>query len=72
MSCRATCSHPAPALRPVTCADCGMSDLHTFYTSKERGLHLCQTCFGSRSERGIAKEGKPHVSEESHAGSTLS
>lgn len=71
MSCRATCSHPPLPLRPVTCEDCGMSDLHTFYTSKERGVHLCPTCFGSRIERGIAKEREPQTSEACGARSTL-
>lgn len=69
MSCRATCHHPLPPLCPVTCGDCGASDLHTFYTSNQRGLHLCPTCFGSRIERGMAKEGEPQVPEESQPGS---
>ena len=61
MSCRATCQHPAPSLRPVTCMDCGASDLHTFYTLKEKGLYLCPSCFGCRISRGMTKEGGPQT-----------
>jgi hypothetical protein len=64
MSCRATCQPPLPPLSPVTCSDCGVSDLHSFYTSTTRGLHLCPTCFGSRIERGMAKEEEPGLPEE--------
>jgi hypothetical protein len=64
MSCRAICQRPAPPLCPVTCSDCGVSDLRTFYTSKTQGFHLCPTCFGSRIEHGMAKEGEPQVLEE--------
>jgi len=64
MSCRATCQHSPAAQRPVICANCGVSDLHTFYTSTDRGLHLCPTCFGSWVERGLAKEGEPRLLEE--------
>jgi len=64
MSCRATCQHPPPSLRPVTCMGCGVSDLHTFYTLKEKGLHLCPSCFACRISRGMAKEGEPQVDKE--------
>jgi len=64
MSCRATCLRIPPPPHPVSCEDCGLSDLHSFYTSKERGTHLCPTCFGSRSNRGMAKEGEPGESSE--------
>jgi len=56
MSCRATCQHP-PTPRPVICADCKVSDLHTFYTSNELGLHLCPTCFDYRVKSDWAKDG---------------
>jgi len=57
MSCRATCQQP-PTPHPVRCADCGVSDLHTFYTSNELGLHLCPTCFDSRIKRDLAEDGR--------------
>lgn len=72
MSCRATCLQSPPPMCPVTCSDCGASDLDTFYTSSQRGIHLCPACFGSRIERGMAKEGEPQVPEESQSPSVRS
>jgi hypothetical protein len=56
MTCRATCQHP-PTPCPIICADCGDSDLHTFYTSNELGLHLCPACFDSRVTCDLEKDG---------------
>ena len=64
MSCRATCQRSPTPPRPVTCVACGVSDLHTFYTSNKRGIHLCPACYGSQIERGMAKEGERQVPGE--------
>jgi hypothetical protein len=63
MSCRATCQHP-PIPILVICADCGVSDLHTFYTPNELGLHLCPTCFDSRVKCELAKDGRSQPSPQ--------
>ena len=64
MSCRATCQRPFTPPRPVICSDCGVSDLHTFYTSNELRLHLCPTCFSARLECDLAKEGRNQPSPQ--------
>lgn len=48
----------------LACAECGASHLDVFYTSKDRGTHLCPVCFRSRVERGMAREGEPELPEE--------
>ena len=42
---------------PVTCSEYGTGELTEYFTSHALGLQLCQTCFHSRVERGLAKEG---------------
>ena len=42
---------------PVSCSECEAENLTEFFTSQALGLQLCPTCFRSRVERGLAKEG---------------
>ncbi len=51
-------------LAPVSCQDCGAHPLDVFHTAKERGTHLCPTCFHARIARGMAKEGEAQLPEE--------
>ena len=46
--------------RPVVCVDCGARHLEHFYTSRTGGSTLCQWCFQSRVNRGIAREADTH------------
>ncbi len=48
-------------VRPAVCVDCGARNLEHFYTSRTGGSTLCQWCFQSRVERGVArKAASPH------------
>jgi len=51
-------------LAPPSCQDCGAHPLDVFYTAKERGTHLCPTCFHARVERGMAKDGEAPLPQE--------
>ena len=51
-------------LAPPSCQDCGAHPLEVFYTAKERGTHLCPTCFHARVERGMAKDGEAPLPQE--------
>ncbi len=46
--------------RRVVCVDCGARELEHFYRSKEGGSTLCQWCFQSRVNRGVAREADTH------------
>ncbi len=47
--------------RRVVCSDCGARHLEHFYTARTVGSTLCQWCFQSRVERGVArKAASPH------------
>ncbi len=46
--------------RPVVCVDCGARELEHFYRSREGGSTLCQWCFQSRVNRGVAREADTH------------
>lgn len=51
-------------IAPPSCQDCGAHPLDVFYTAKERGTHLCPTCFHARAERGMAKDGEAPLPQE--------
>jgi len=46
--------------RPVVCVDCGARHLEHFYTARTGGSTLCQWCFQSRVNRGVAREADTH------------
>ncbi len=46
--------------RRVVCSDCGARHLEHFYTARTDGSTLCQWCFQSRVNRGVAREADAH------------
>lgn len=58
MSCRVARWQIVKTTNRVTCHDCGAHGLETFYSSSRLGHDLCGTCFKSRLDRGLVKDGE--------------